>query len=88
MRRVAYTRTRWGSGEQKQKLSYRSLPAWRYRDSFRLKSTKKKTLIIPPLPDVHELLIYIFKRRHGLKYDMLVERKDSSRIRLYIHRVD
>ncbi|MDR2561556.1 MAG: hypothetical protein LBC63_07285 [Holophagales bacterium] len=88
MRRVAYTRTRWGTGEQQRKLAYRSLPAWRYKDSFRLKSKKKKTLIVPPLPPVHELLIYILKRRHGLKYDMLVERKNNSRIRLYIHRVD
>jgi hypothetical protein len=86
MRRVAYTRTKWGEGEQQRKLAYRSLPAWRYADSYRQKNTKKKVLIIPPMPAVHELLIYIFKRRHGLKYDMLVSRK-NKKISLYIHRV-
>ena len=86
MRRVAYTRTKWGEGEQQRKLAYRSLPAWRYGDSYRLKNTKKRTIVIPPMPDVHELLIYIFKRRHGLKYDLLVSRKGKN-IHLYIHRV-
>ena len=85
MRRVAYTRTRWGDGEQ-HKLAYRSLPAWRHKDSYRRKNTRNRILSLPPMPNLHELLIYIFKRRHGLKYDLLVSRKGNG-IQLYIHRV-
>jgi len=86
MRKVAYTRTKWSDGGPQHKLTYRSLPAWRYRDSYRKKKSKKKTIELLPMPNVHELLIYIFKRRHGLKYDLLVRRK-GTQVHLYIHRV-
>ncbi|MDR2561924.1 MAG: hypothetical protein LBC63_09175 [Holophagales bacterium] len=86
MRKVIYTRTRWGNGKQ-HKLAYRRLPAWRYQDAYRLKGTRKRGLYIPPLPGAHELLFYILKRRHGLNYDLLVKRSGDFGVCLYIHRV-
>jgi hypothetical protein len=86
MRRVAYTRTRWSDNEEHHKLVYRSLPAWRHKDSYRFKHTRKRKVDFPPMPNAHEFLIYIYKRRHGLKYDLLVGRNEGK-IHLYIHRV-